>query len=316
MSKLKNQNNNETTDFANRKIRYEVDSDYTEDNPYEQYREDITEEAYGNYTPEEVYRSAEPYERHPEDYLAQEAYEIDQEEYLTEDEYQAYEQSYHHEDVTDLLKEYELEIDYEDEDPLELIYEERKKIRKKKKAVKKQFLIARATAILLIGVAVLIIGFMVLHKTPLEKGIQLLEKNKHLEAVETIQLAIEEGEELGSAYHALGLAYWKLENYEKSYQAFTNSLKEGGGKTVLASHMLGAMEIMNKNYEAALQYILNALQMDVENEVVKQELLFNEIICYEHTGQWELAKSKMQVYRELYPEDEEAKREAEFLESR
>lgn len=47
-----------------------------------------------------------------------------------------------------------------------------------------------------------------------------------------------------------------------------------------------------------------------------QEMEYNEIICYEQTADWENAKQKITEYTEKYPDDENAKKEAEFLETR
>ena len=47
-----------------------------------------------------------------------------------------------------------------------------------------------------------------------------------------------------------------------------------------------------------------------------QELLFNEIVAYEKQLDFNTAFSKAQEYMKMYPDDQEAKKELEFLQSR
>ena len=49
---------------------------------------------------------------------------------------------------------------------------------------------------------------------------------------------------------------------------------------------------------------------------VLQEMLFNQIVCYENLGDWENAKTKIAEYIQVYPDDADAQREAKFLETR
>jgi hypothetical protein len=44
--------------------------------------------------------------------------------------------------------------------------------------------------------------------------------------------------------------------------------------------------------------------------------MFNQIAAYEYTGNFKQATVLMEEYLKKYPEDEEAKREYEFLKSR
>ena len=47
-----------------------------------------------------------------------------------------------------------------------------------------------------------------------------------------------------------------------------------------------------------------------------QRLSFNEIVAYEHLGNFEQAKALMDTYLASYPGDEKAKREQVFLSTR
>ena len=68
------------------------------------------------------------------------------------------------------------------------------------------------------------------------------------------------------------------------------------------------------NYEAALEDIRQGLAMD--NVTNQQELLSNQIIAYEYSGDFESAKKTMQAYIKEYKSDEEAVREYTFLKTR
>jgi TolA-binding protein len=47
-----------------------------------------------------------------------------------------------------------------------------------------------------------------------------------------------------------------------------------------------------------------------------QSLAFNEVVAYERLGDYAKAKELLTKYMQNYPDDEEAKRELAFLESR
>lgn len=69
-----------------------------------------------------------------------------------------------------------------------------------------------------------------------------------------------------------------------------------------------------KSYSKALDTAQKGLSY--AGSVDKKNLLRNEIIAYEYLGDYETAYAKMQAYLSSYPEDEEAKREMEFLSTR
>lgn len=69
-----------------------------------------------------------------------------------------------------------------------------------------------------------------------------------------------------------------------------------------------------EDYEAALTAFQEG--MKVENCPCMQSLRFNEIVAYEYLGEFEKAKVLMESYLLTYPDDEEAKREQEFLKTR
>lgn len=149
-----------------------------------------------------------------------------------------------------------------------------------------------------------------------DKGIGYLEKKEYKKAVENFNQAIQEGEQVADAYHGQGIAYWELKEYDKAKEAMLNCLKEKGKPTSTVYQILGDCEMKLENYEEAITYYLKGMSCDGLNEKQLQEMSYNEIIAYEKLHDWNSAKAKISVYIEKYPDDEKAKKEAEFLETR
>ena len=66
-------------------------------------------------------------------------------------------------------------------------------------------------------------------------------------------------------------------------------------------------------YKKALQAIADGIELD---DSQKQALLFEEIVIYEQKLDFDTAYKKCLTYVANYPEDETAKQELEFLETR
>lgn len=77
---------------------------------------------------------------------------------------------------------------------------------------------------------------------------------------------------------------------------------------------LALCSIAEKDYDAALESIEKGLSSAADED--KQSLLFNRIVVYEYKLDFAQAKVYMDEYLELYPGDEEAVRESQFLSSR
>lgn len=77
---------------------------------------------------------------------------------------------------------------------------------------------------------------------------------------------------------------------------------------------LALCSIAEKDYDAALDSIEKGLSFAAEED--KQSLLFNRIVAYEYKLDFAQAKMYMDEYLELYPGDDEAVRESQFLGSR
>ena len=99
-------------------------------------------------------------------------------------------------------------------------------------------------------------------------------------------------------------------NAEKYYQAYVDS----GTADSVAMNVLAEIQMEKGNYEAALEDIRQGLAMD--NVTNQQELLPNQIIAYEYSGDFSSAWDVVQQYVSLYPDDEAAQREYIFLKNR
>ena len=84
----------------------------------------------------------------------------------------------------------------------------------------------------------------------------------------------------------------------------------------------GVSQLESKEYKqaddgkSALSYYEKGLAASGSSDELKKEMEYNVIVSYEKMQNWEKAKSKLNEYLEKYPDDETAKKEVEFLETR
>lgn len=111
---------------------------------------------------------------------------------------------------------------------------------------------------------------------------------------------------LGKSYEALGDMNYAASLYEKYLQT-----DESNGEVY---NQLGLCKLNMGEYETAL----NCFQKGIAtgDSEVMQELLFNEASAYEYVSDFSTAKTKFSEYLAKYPNDQNAKREYEFLKTR
>ncbi|MBP3351747.1 MAG: tetratricopeptide repeat protein [Lachnospiraceae bacterium] len=115
------------------------------------------------------------------------------------------------------------------------------------------------------------------------------------------------------AYLYLGMAYESTGDYNYASSVYNSYLaKEGDDARVY--NQLGLCEMKKGEYNNALTAFQSGLQM--EENTMKQSLLFNEIAAYEYLGDFAQAKVLMNKYLAMYPDDVQAQREAGFLTTR
>ena len=79
-------------------------------------------------------------------------------------------------------------------------------------------------------------------------------------------------------------------------------------------NQLGLCEMQKGQYAKALDAFQKGLK--TEDKTVQQSLQFNEIVAYEHIGEFQKAAVLMETYLKTYPDDDKALREYEFLKTR
>ena len=128
-------------------------------------------------------------------------------------------------------------------------------------------------------------------------------------------LALEEAREKGGAesYLYLGRSYEATGDYNYASSVYNSYLAKYEGNAEVYNQ-LGLCEMAKGEYQKALEAFQAGMQM--ENNENLQSLSFNEIVAYEYLGEYEQAYVLINHYLKNYPDDEQAKREYDFLSTR
>lgn len=128
-------------------------------------------------------------------------------------------------------------------------------------------------------------------------------------------VALEDAKKDGGAdaYLYLGMAYEFTGDYNYATSVYNSYLaKEGEDARIY--NQLGLCEMKKGEYANALAAFQSGLK--IEGNTMRQQLLFNEIAAYEYLGNFAQAKTLINKYLTMYPDDEKAVREAAFLSTR
>lgn len=179
------------------------------------------------------------------------------------------------------------------------------------------------------GIAVAAVCFLTGCANYVRDGAKLLEEGDYKQAAETFERAIREAEEDKTvepeAYRGLGIAYYEQGDYEKAGETLQKALDTGAKQTPVIYNMIGICAMQQEAYADALaafeagitlEVVTGEEEKPVDYSETIREMRYNRIICYEKTQDWAGAKSAVSEYMADYPDDAEAKREAEFLETR
>ncbi len=146
-------------------------------------------------------------------------------------------------------------------------------------------------------------------------GVKELEDGEYEAAVEDFTKEIEEERNVADSYRGIGLSYWEQGDYARAAEAFDEALKAGTEETATIYGLLGDCRYSTGDYEAAISAYEKGLELGDGSEELNQNMAFNIIASYEKLGDFESAKEQLTAYTEQYPDDEEARKEAEFLET-
>ena len=111
----------------------------------------------------------------------------------------------------------------------------------------------------------------------------------------------------------MGQSYENLGDYNYAASIYSNYLTQNP-EDVLIFNRLGMCKLRGGDAESALQYFEQALAL--EDPSMTQVLKFNQIVAYEYLGDFQQAGVLMKNYLAIYPDDQDAVREYEFLKSR
>ena len=133
---------------------------------------------------------------------------------------------------------------------------------------------------------------------PYKEGVSQLESKEYKQAEASFKEAVKQDKNTADAYRGIGIACWEQKEYKAALKAFKNAIKAGTKENATLYNLMGGC----------------ALKLD--SDELKKEMEYNVIVSYEKMQNWEKAKSKLNEYLEKYPDDETAKKEVEFLETR
>lgn len=121
---------------------------------------------------------------------------------------------------------------------------------------------------------------------------------------------------ISSDYEAtlyLGRTYEALEDFNYAASIYGDFTANDQTKAEVYNQ-LGLCRMQMGEYELALMAFQSA--MNIEDNTMMQTLKFNEIVAYEYMANYTTAAALMNEYLKLYPDDETAQREYQFLKTR
>ncbi len=143
-----------------------------------------------------------------------------------------------------------------------------------------------------------------------DKGRLLYYVGRYSEAISALEKADQKKYKDASLY--LGMSYEAMGDYNYAASIYTNSIANSTNPALY--NQLGLCQTKLRNYEAALEAFEQGLLCEDGSYV--QSLRYNEAVTYEYLADFNTAKKLMEAYLEDYPNDAQAKREYQFLQTR
>jgi tetratricopeptide (TPR) repeat protein len=116
------------------------------------------------------------------------------------------------------------------------------------------------------------------------------------------------------AYYYIGETYRIGKDYAKAIYYYEVFIKDSKVTVPAVYNQLATCLIKTDDCDKALDYLEEGISLGYAGTM--QILKRNEIIAYENLGMFEEAKGKLKQYLSDYPEDSQALREEEFIETR
>lgn len=127
-----------------------------------------------------------------------------------------------------------------------------------------------------------------------------------------LEQARSEGNKTEEVLLLLGQSYEALNDSSYALTLYSEYVAEKPSAAIY--NQMGLCYADMEDYTSAIDAFHKGLQ--VEGNSYRQELSYNQIVSYENIGDFAQAKKLMKEYLELYPDDERAQREYEFLQTR
>ncbi len=147
-------------------------------------------------------------------------------------------------------------------------------------------------------------------------GVENLENGEYEEAIENFTKEIEDEKNVAESWRGIGLASYEQGDYARAAEALSEALNAGAEETASICGLLGDCQLSLGDYSSAITWYDRGLELGDGSESLNQGMAFNIISAYEQMGDFGSAKERLDAYISQYPDDETARKEAEFLETR
>ena len=143
-----------------------------------------------------------------------------------------------------------------------------------------------------------------------DRGRMLYHIGKYNEAVLALEKVDRKSYEDAALY--LGMSYEAMGDYNYAASVYNSGIENSTNPALY--NQLGLCQMKRGAYREALEAFQMGLQC--EDTSVKQSLRFNEAVAYEYVADFEKARELLEAYLKDYPNDAEAQRELQFLQTR
>ncbi len=113
----------------------------------------------------------------------------------------------------------------------------------------------------------------------------------------------------------MGQVYLELDDSTHARNLFLQYIEEYGNDAA-AYNGIVLCDLAEGNYDAAVSMAREGLELETEDEAVRRDLLYNQIVAHERKYDFASALALAEEFVQQYPDDEEGKKEYAFLSSR